>query len=115
MYSYNGIGEMAITLKNNGVNPGCVVKIGASDTAYWCSSGAAFHGVCLWGKDENVTVQVGGFVTVSYTGSTVPTTGFCELVSDGSGGVKVLTGVNGNVPRLVVAVDTTESLVTFLL
>lgn len=115
MYSYNGIGEVDITLKNKGMSPGCVSKVGANDAGYWCDNGDVFHGVCLWERDGNATMQVRGFIKMPYSGATAPTVGYCELVADGNGYVKAYSGISGNVPRLVVAVDTTEHYVTFLL
>lgn len=115
MYSYQGIGELAIAVYDNGMNIGSVARIGKNDTGYWCKSGEVFHGVCLWHKDNTATLQVKGFVTVPYSGTTAPTVGYCEMVADGNGCVKVASDVAGNVKRLVVAVDTTAQKVTFLL
>lgn len=115
MYSYNGIGEVAATFKDNGVAAGCVVALADSNSVEWASSGKVFHGVCLWRKNDLATVQVKGFATLPYSGTTAPSVGYCELVADGSGCVKVQSGVDGNVSRLVVAVDTTEMTVTFLM
>lgn len=115
MYSYNGIGEINITLQNQDMNAGCVAKVGASNAGHWCDSGDVFHGVCLWERDGNATVQVGGFIRMPYSGENIPTVGYCELVADGNGYVKAESGITGNVPRLVVAVDTAERYVTFLL
>lgn len=114
MYSYNGIGETAITVNDKGAFIGCVAKFKDSDTVGWVAADEVFHGYCLWQRYGTATIQVGGFVTMPYSG-TVPTVGYCELVGDGYGYVKVLSGVEGNVARLVVAVDTTEQTVTFLM
>ena len=115
MYNYNGIGETAITVCDDGAYIGCVCRFSKSDTVGWCASGQVFHGVCRWQRSGTATVQVRGFVTLGYSGSTVPTVGFCELVADGDGCVKVLSGVDNNMARLVVAVDTDQETVTFLL
>lgn len=115
MYSYNGIGEVDVTLRDNGMISGCVAKVKTNDTGDWCSNGDVFHGICLWVRDGNAAVQVKGFIRMPYGGVTAPTLGYCELVADGNGYVKALSGVEGNVPRLVVSVDTTARWVTFLL
>ncbi len=115
MYSYNGIGEVAATFVDHGVDVGCVVVISDNNTVEWAESGKVFHGYCLWQKNGVATIQVRGFVTLPYSGATAPTVGYCELVTDDSGYVKAQSAVEGNVSRLVVAVDTTEKTVTFLL
>lgn len=114
MYSYNGIGQLAITVEDKGAFPGYVAKFTDNDTVAWVSNGEPFHGVCLWQRYGTDTLQVQGFVTLKYSG-TAPGVGYQELVADGTGNVKVLTGVEGNRPRLVVSVDTDNKKVTFLL
>lgn len=114
MFSYNGIGQVAITVKDKGSFPGYIAKFSENGTVAWVADGEPFHGVCLWQRFGTDTLQIQGFVTVTYSG-TAPSVGYCELVADGAGNVKVQSGVEGNVPRLVVAVDTTEQIVTFLL
>lgn len=115
MYSYNGIGELSVTVYDKGMNLDCVAKIGESSTGCWCKADEVFHGVCRWQKENTGTLQVGGFITLPYSGSTAPAVGYCELVADGDGGVKVKTAVAGNVARLVVEVNADDQTVTFLL
>ncbi len=70
-----------------------------------------FTGVIMGLQHGFAAVAVQGFVTVPYSGSTVPTYGFCTLTSDGDG--KVMVG--GEHTYLVVSVDRNTRKVTFLL
>lgn len=114
MYSFNGIGDISITLCDGGMEIGQVMKISDSHTGAGCEAGAVFHGVCRWKKGESATVQVKGFVTLGYTG-TAPTVGVCSLVADGAGGVQVDGDAKEGTAWLVVDVDDTQKTVTFLL
>lgn len=115
MYRYNGIGEVAVTAADENAFWGSVCKYMENDTVCLPETGEVFHGVCIWQKNGKATVQVEGFVTQEYTGDVSPAVGYCELVSDGMGGVMVENGVAGNRSRLVVSVDETNKTVTFLL
>lgn len=53
---------------------------------------ADFIGVVVAQRGNIVTVQTDGYVELPYTGEDDPTMGYCGLVSDGEGGVKVTTG-----------------------
>ena len=64
------------------------------------------------GKDA-CSVQLRGFVTLPYSGTTAPSLGYNALEADGAGGVKV--GESSARERLVVEVDATAGKVTFLL
>ena len=46
-------------------------------------------GVVVGKRDGLACVQVAGFVTLHYTGTTAPTVGECALAGDGKGGVAV--------------------------
>ena len=53
------------------------------------SAGNDFIGVVVGKRDGLACVQVAGFVTLHYTGTTAPTVGECALAGDGKGGVAV--------------------------
>ena len=112
--SYEGIGQWAATFACSEVACGQVVKISDNGTVSACSEGDAFGGVVLSvGRDEAAcAVALGGMQTVSYSGDDDPTVGWCGLSADGSGGVAA--DEDGRT-YLVVAVNTTESTVTFVL
>ena len=46
-------------------------------------------GVVVGKRDGLACVQVAGFVTLHYTGTTAPSVGECALAGDGKGGVAV--------------------------
>ena len=118
--SFHGIGQWFATFLAPAVGEGetckttegTVVKIGAAGTVAACAAGDAFCGViAAGGKDGLCSVQLGGFVTLPYTG-TVPALGLSALAADGSGGVKALESGN---KYWVVASDETAKTVTILL
>lgn len=130
--SFEGVGQVCATFLGGKLTEGQVVKLTGSGTVGACSAGDSFIGAALCCKDDACTVQVGGFVTVSYTG-TAPTVGWCALTADGNGGVKAAAaeaaaleeaggsgtaggGKTENSRMLpVVSVDTTAKTATILL
>ena len=118
--SFHGIGQWFATFLAPAVGEGetckttegTVVKIGAAGTIAACAAGDAFCGViAAGGKDGLCSVQLGGFVTLPYTG-TVPALGLSALAADGNGGVQSLeTGRE----YWVVASDEAAQTVTILL
>ncbi len=111
MIQYQGIGAVVVTAKHENVKVGEAVQYSASDTVKVPAAGGAFHGVCVFEKNGEASVQVGGFVTLPYTG-TAPTVGYCTLAANGTGGAAVTAGSRS---YLTVAVDTSEKTVTFCL
>lgn len=85
--SFEGVGQVCATFLGGKLTEGQVVKLTGSGTVGACAAGDSFIGAAICCKDDACTVQVGGFVTVSYSG-TAPTVGWCALTADGNGGVK---------------------------
>ncbi len=110
--SFEGVGQVCATFLGGGLTEGQVVKMTGSGAVGACGADDAFFGVALCCKDDACTVQVGGFVSVSYSG-TAPGVGWQTLAADGKGGVKTAAG--GSVTCPVVDVDTTAKTVTILL
>ncbi len=99
-----------------GQDEGKPVKVSANGTVALASGEERFFGVVLSVSEDHqvAVVQTHGFVTVPYTGA-APALGYTELVADGTGGVKVPTTAGTGIPYWVVAVDTANQTVTFLL
>ena len=110
--SYEGIGEWCATFVCGAVSEGDIVKVSANGTVGKCTAGDGFCGVAVCCRDDACSVQVGGFVTVSYTG-TAPAVGWTALAADGEGGVKSVT--TGGRAYLVADADTTAKTVTIKL
>lgn len=110
--SFEGVGQACATFLGGGLTEGQVVKVSGSGTVGPCAADDEFCGVALCCKDDACTVQVGGFVSVGYTG-TAPGVGWAALAADGKGGVKTIT--SGGMKRLVVQVDTTAKTATIML
>lgn len=109
---FDGVGQVCATFLGSGISEGQVVKLTGPGTVGKCSAGDGFCGVALCCKDDACTVQVSGFVKVSYSG-TVPGVGKTTLCADGEGGVKA-GGENGT-SCLVADVDPTAKSVTIML
>ena len=109
--SFEGVGQVCATFLGGGLTEGQVVKMAGNGTVGACKADDLFCGVALCCKDDACTVQVGGFVTVEYSG-TAPTVGWNELAADGKGGVKA---ASGGVACLAADVDTTAKTVTIML
>ena len=113
--AFNGFKEsLATFLAASGVtSAGVPVKISANDTVDACAAGDSFCGAANQVSGGYATVQMSGFATLGYTGTTAPTVGYNLLAGDGSGGVKVVT--TGGRSMLVIRVDTTAKTVGVML
>ena len=84
--SFEGIGQWCATFEG-GVTEGHVVKVDSGGGAAECEAGDAFCGAAAYVRGDTCTVQLGGFVTVPYSGS-APALGYTALTADGKGGVQ---------------------------
>ncbi len=84
------------------VSKGRPVTISSDFTVKNADSGEVFAGICTNTENGSASVQLEGFVNVSFTGE-APAYGYSKLVSDGTGGVKV--SADGR-EALVVSVNT---------
>ena len=110
--SFEGVGQVCATFLGGKLTEGQVVKMDGNGTVGACKADDLFCGVALCCKDDACTVQVGGFVTVAYSG-TAPAAGWVELAADGKGGVKTASG--DGVSCLAADVNTTAKTVTIML
>lgn len=104
-----------IRVKYASAEVGCPVRISAANTVSLCGKGNEIAGIVkeILEDKECLIVTQGEIVTLPYTGSTTPTLGFSPLEADGDKGVKV--GASSVRERIVLAVDTTNATVTFIL
>ncbi len=110
--SFEGIGEMVATfVAKNGLESGQVCKVTQAGETGPCSAGERFCGGAVHVKEGLAAVQVGGFLTATYSGAM--TAGWVKLAADGSGGVK--TDAANGVEYLVVDVDTAGKIAVVLL
>ena len=109
--SFNGIGDGLVTFANQNATRGAVVKVSAAGTVASCAAGEAFDGVAVYVDGAYAGVRMGGFVTVTYSG-TVPAIGRGILAANGNGGVK--TAESGDT-YLIVAQDTAAKTITIKL
>lgn len=110
---FNGLMDEVATFKaDTEIGKGYPVKVSANDTVAVAAPGIPFCGVAVGHASGLQSVQLKGYVELPYT-STAPTLGFCSLVANGTGGVKVDT-TNGR-SYLVVNVDTVGGKVGIIL
>lgn len=110
--SFEGVGQVCATFWGSGVTEGHVVKMTGNGTVGACAAGDDFCGAALCCREDACTVQVGGFVRVSYTG-TAPAVGRTSLTADGAGGVTCPE--KGGRACLVADVDSAAKTATILL
>ena len=114
--SYEGIGAWHATFEaGTGAEEGKVVKVSANGTVSKCAANDGFCGVvAAMGRDGKAcSVQLGGLVTVTYSGDNAPTVGWNTLAADGNGGVSVVT--SGGRSYLAVETDAVGKTVTIML
>lgn len=87
--SFEGIGQWCATFACEDVSEGVVVKMEDNGKVCKSSEGDVFFGVvtAVAHDGKACSVQLGGFVTLPYTGADDPTLGLSNLTADGNGGV----------------------------
>ncbi len=111
--SFEGIGQWCATFFG-GVTEGHVVKVDGGGCVAECAAGEPFCGAAVYAGGDACTVQMGGFVTVGYSGA-APALGYTALAADGLGGVQSAGEAEGGVSRWVVDRDEGNKTVTILL
>lgn len=110
--SFQGIDESVVTFAaGTGITVGRLCKLSESRTVSGCSNGDAFCGLAVSEQGGCAGVQIGGYVTLNYSGTT-PSAGWQKLSSDADGCVKTNTGGR---EYLVVDVDETAGTVGLFL
>lgn len=116
MIGFDGAGSLDITFASelDSTLEGKAAKVSANKKVVVPADDDVIHGkIIKVGKDGASTVQIKGYVEFEYSTSTVPTAGYCKLVADASGGVKV-DSTNGR-EYLVLSIDTANKIVGFIL
>ena len=100
--SMKGYGENTATFRTDGiVCASHTVKMSENFTVAPCQADDEFSGIAINARNEIACVQLDGYVDVPFSGS-APEVGYCSLVADGNGGVKISAGAR---EFLVVNVD----------
>ena len=113
--SFKGYGEKVLTFKTSLTEVGVPITPGTDCTAYRATADRDFIGISCSADGEYAGVIVDGYVEVPYTGS-APNFGFCNLVSNGSNGVKTPgSSTTSNHIVRVIKIDTQNKIVGFIL
>lgn len=111
--SYKGYNTKFLTIYSEAVTVGRPVGFNSSGDFANAENDAEFIGVAVSNRDGIIGVQESGYIEMPYT-NTVPTCGYCHLVSNGSNGVKVDAATAGKLYK-VIKVDTDNKIVGFML
>lgn len=110
--SLSGYNEAVATLIcGENAKKGDIVKISENYTVAPCAAGNDFAGVILSASEGRAAVQLGGSVTLPYSG-TAPALGYTAVSADGAGGIKADTAGR---KMLIFAVDTDAKLADIIL
>lgn len=80
--AFEGINRLVVTFLAGDVTAGKPVVMGGEGSVKNASSGQMPVGVALHARDGHAAVQLKGFVTVQYSGTTAPALGWTALVAD---------------------------------
>ncbi len=101
--SFEAIGERMVTFAaGTGLKEGKVCKVTANGTVGACGKDDSFIGVVSSVRGGAANVVMGGYVEVSYAGTTAPALGYAVLATDENG--EVVPATTGRM-CLVVSVD----------
>ena len=101
--SFEAIGERMVTFAaGTGLKEGKVCKMTANGTVGACGKDDSFIGVVSSVRGGAANVVMGGYVEVSYAGTTTPALGYAVLATDENG--EVVPATTGRT-CLVVLVD----------
>ena len=113
--SFKGYGENVLTFNTNVFKVGVPVDIHADSIVGEAPANKDFIGITCYVDKDIAGVIMNGYVEMPYTGS-APALGFCNLVADGTGGVKAAaSGSAANHIVRVLKVDTDNNIVGFIL
>lgn len=112
--SFKGYGENVLTFNPEVFKTGVPVSIHSGCAVREAAAEKDFIGITCYADNEVAGVIVDGYVEMPYTGS-MPAYGYCNLVADGSGGVKVPAGSTSNHVVRVLKIDVENNIVGFIL
>lgn len=109
--SFEGIGQVTATFMAEAVEdaqdrvlPGMAVALTGDGTVGKGEAGDLPCGVALSVEEDGAAaVQIGGLMSVSYSGTTAPAVGYNTVACDGDGGITVVDG--DGLSCLTVSVD----------
>ena len=111
--SFKGFNEQVLTFNTSAqLAAGTLVKMNGSATVAPCSSGDKIIGVVLSCRDNLASVQVGGYISLPYSG-TAPAPGYCGICAADS--TKIKTDNSAGKLLSVVESDTTAGTAGILL
>lgn len=113
--SFKGYGENVLTFKAEVSEAGVPVEVNEDCTVKVAAADKDFIGIICEVNGEVAGVIVDGYVEMTYTGN-APSYGYCNLVANGSGGVKAAaSGTASNHTVRVLKIDTENKIVGFIL
>ncbi len=106
--SYNGYNANVISMRTDAeIEKNVPVTVNEEGACTAAAADTDFIGVSVNQRKDIISVQTEGYVTLPFSGD-APTTGYCGLVSDGNGGVKVAADAAKKYKVLTVIEDEDE-------
>lgn len=113
--SFKGYGENVLTFNAELSEVGVPVDVAMGEMVTKAQAEKDFIGITCYADGKFAGVIVDGYVEVPYTGGS-PSYGYCNLVANGSGGVKSPdSGTTSNHFVRVLRVDSENRIVGFIL
>ena len=113
--AFEGIDRLVVTFLAGDVTAGKPVVMGGEGSVKNASSGQMPVGVALHARDGHAAVQLKGFVTVQYSGTSAPALGWTALVADSAGCLRAAGSGESGRMCLVVARDSDKKTVDLFL
>ncbi len=111
--SYKGYNTKYLTIYSDSVTLGSLVGFDADGNFINAKNGEDFIGVAVSVRDGIVGVQESGYIELPYD-NTIPTCGYCKLVSNGLNKVNVDSASDTKAYK-VIKVDKENKIVGFML
>lgn len=104
--AFNGMGSMVVTFQANSATAGKIAGMAGNNMVANASGGVAPVGIILNKRGNHAAVQIQGYAQVKYSGDTAPSLGWNQLVTDGTGGLRLAASGEAGRTCLVVSRDT---------
>ena len=106
--AFNGMESLVVTFQAGAITAGSFAAMSENDTVKDAPDGTAPVGLALNKRGEHAAVQIRGYVKCKYTGSAAPALGWNQMVTDGTGGLRLASSGETGRACLVVQMDATS-------
>ena len=104
--AFDGMGSVVVTFQANSATAGKPASMAGNNMVANASGGVAPVGIILNRRGNHAAVQIQGYTQVKYSAATTPSLGWNQLVTDGTGGLRLAASGETGRACLVVNRDT---------